>query len=110
MKNFIQRGDVVSLTAPYAVTSGDGMLVGSLFAVATTTAANGAAVEGMTQGVVRLTALGTDVGALGAKVYWDNTNKRVTVTATSNTLIGCLTVAKTSGQTTAVVRLNGTVV
>ena len=35
MKNFIQKGNNITLTAPYNVTSGDGLLVGSAFGVAT---------------------------------------------------------------------------
>ncbi|WP_240636165.1 DUF2190 family protein [Caldimonas tepidiphila] len=110
MKNFIQSGLTMALIAPYAVAAGAGMLVGSLFAVAATTAANGAEVEGHTVGVFELTALATDTGAVGAKVYWDNTNKRCTVTATGNTLIGCLAAAKGAGEATMRVRLNGVVV
>ena len=110
MKNYTQHGNIVSLLAPYAVASGDGLLVGALFAVATSAAANGAEVEALTNGTVQITALSTDTGSVGAKVYWDNTNKRVTTTASGNTLIGCLMAAKTNGQTSATVRLNGTVV
>ena len=29
MKNYVQPGNTITLTAPYAVTSGDGLLVGS---------------------------------------------------------------------------------
>jgi len=39
MKNFVQPGKTITLTAPYAVTSGDGLLVGSVFGVAAGTAA-----------------------------------------------------------------------
>lgn len=109
MNNFIQAGNVITLPAPYAVSSGNGLLVGAIFGVATGSASSGAEVEAWVgSGVVRLTALGTDTGSVGTKVYWDNTNRRVTVTSTSNTFIGVLTVAKTSGQTTADVRINGT--
>ena len=110
MKNYTQHGDIVTVAAPYAVASGDGLLVGALFGVATSAAVNGAEVEAMTDGTVRITALSTDTGSIGAKVYWDNTNKRVTTTASGNTLIGCLMAAKTNGETAATVRLNGTVV
>ena len=34
MKNYVQPGNTITLTAPYAVTSGDGFLVGSIFGVA----------------------------------------------------------------------------
>ena len=34
MKNYIQPGKTISLAAPYAVTSGDGLLVGAIFGIA----------------------------------------------------------------------------
>lgn len=107
MKNYVQPGDVLTLTAPYAVNSGDGLLVGSIFAVATATAANGAVVEAKTTGVFTLTAVTADTAALGAKAYWDNAAKKVTTTVGSNTYIGVFVVAKTGSDTTATVRLNG---
>ena len=30
MKNYVQPGNTITLTAPYAVASGDGLLVGSI--------------------------------------------------------------------------------
>ena len=33
MKNFVQPGNTITLTAPYAVASGDGLLVGYIFGV-----------------------------------------------------------------------------
>lgn len=109
MKNYVQEGKTLTLTAPYAVGSGDGALVGSFFGVAVATYANAAEGEFVTQGVFDLTALNTDTGSVGTKVYWDNTNKRVTTTSAGNTLIGALTKAKANGETTARVRLNGAV-
>lgn len=109
MKNFVQDGAVVSALAPYALTSGQMALVGQLLGVAVADAANGAAVELQTVGVFEITALSTDTGAVGALIYWDNTNRRLTTTATSNELVGCLLRAKANGETTALVRLNGTV-
>lgn len=106
MKNYVQDGDTVTLTAPYAVASGAGMLVGSLFAVAAYAAASGAAVEGVTEGVFDLTALGTDTATVGAKAYWDDANKRITTTASGNSLVGVFLLAKANGDTTARVRLN----
>jgi predicted RecA/RadA family phage recombinase len=34
MKNYVQEGDVLTLTAPYAVASGAGLQVGSIFGFA----------------------------------------------------------------------------
>jgi predicted RecA/RadA family phage recombinase len=109
MRNFIQTGDVITVPAPYAVSSGQGVLVGALFGIATCDAASGAAVEIKRQGVFDVAALSTDTGAIGVKVYWDNTNRRITVTAGSNTLVGALTDAKTNGVAAARVLLDGAV-
>lgn len=107
MRNFVQNGDILTVTAPRALTSGEGFLVGQLFMLATSAAASGATVEGITDGTFEITALSTDTATVGARAYWDNTNFRVTTTVGSNSLIGVFTVAKTNGQTTATVRLNG---
>lgn len=90
MKNFIQPGEVLKVVAPYAVASGGGMLVGALFLVATSAAANGAEVEGALEGVFELdksTGVGTG-GAQGEKAYWDNTAKKITASAGGNTHVG----------------------
>lgn len=110
MRNFIQNGEVLTVTAPRTLLGGQGALVGSMFGVATSDAANGAPVELFVgYGVVSLTALNTDTGTVGTKVYWDNTAFRVTTTVGTNTYIGVLAAAKANGDTTATVRLNGTV-
>ena len=45
----------------------------------------------------------------GAKLYWDNTNKNLTTTLTANTLIGAAVSAAAIGDSTVIVRLNGSV-
>jgi predicted RecA/RadA family phage recombinase len=107
MKNFVQAGDIITVTAPYALAAGDGALVGSIFGVAQNAAAISTDVELAVEGVFDITALSTDTATQGTKVYWDNTNKRITTTLTANTLVGAVTVAKASGATTARVRLDG---
>lgn len=107
MKNYVQSPDSITLAAPYDVVSGAGALVGSLFGIALDGALSGAEVVLKTTGVFDITALNTDTGSVGTKVYWDNTNKRITTTVGSNTLVGVLVKAKANGDTTARVRLNG---
>ncbi|MBK5911461.1 hypothetical protein CCR85_08150 [Rhodothalassium salexigens] len=109
MKNYIQPGATLTLTAPYAVTSGDGLLVGAIFGVAAGDAASGATVEAALTGVFDLTKIGSQAWTAGAKVYWDDTNKRCTTVATDNTLIGVAVdaVAGGAGATIGRVRLNG---
>lgn len=111
MKNHVQHGENVDITAPYAVSAGGGVLVGALFGVAIVDIANGAVGTISTEGVYTLakaTGAGTD-GAQGAKAYWDNTAKKVTGAASGNTLVGCFMAAAATGDATATVRLNGTV-
>jgi predicted RecA/RadA family phage recombinase len=109
MKNFIQRGDTLTLTAPYAVSSGGGALVGSIFGVAATDVASGEEGEFQVAGVFDLVReTGASTGwSQGALIYWDNTNKRVTKTSTSNKLIGVAVRAAADGDATGRVRLNG---
>lgn len=109
MKNFVQDGDLVTVAAPATVTSGAGALVGKLFGVAVSDAASGAQVVLATRGVFTLPKVGSQAWTVGADIYWDNTNKYCTTTATSNTLIGkaMVAVGSGSGETTGTVRLNG---
>ena len=109
MKNFVQPGNTITLTAPYAVASGDGLLVGSIFGVASGTAALGETVEAALTGVYDLKKVASQAWAAGDKVYWDNTAKEATKTTTSNTLIGVAVVAVAggAGDTIGRVRLNG---
>ena len=109
MKNFIQKGDTITLSAPAGgVTSGGGVLVGSLFGIAAGDAAENDNVEVQTTGVFELPKA-TGAVTQGVKVYWDNTNGNVTTTVTGNTLIGAATIAAVSGDATVRVKLNGTV-
>jgi predicted RecA/RadA family phage recombinase len=59
MKTYVQPGKTITLTAPYAVTSGDGLLVGSIFGVAAGTAALGETVEAALVGVYEMKKLGS---------------------------------------------------
>ncbi len=109
MKNYVQPGNTITLTAPYAVTSGDGLLVGSIFGVVAGTAALGDPVETALEGVYDLKKVASQAWAVGDKIYWDNTAKNTTKTLTSNTLIGVATDVVAGGATDLIgrVRLNG---
>jgi predicted RecA/RadA family phage recombinase len=109
MKNYVQSKAVVTLAAPYAVTSGAGALVGTLFGVAGHDAANGAQVDLHTVGVFDLVKIGSQAWTVGALIYWDNTSKACTTVVATNTLIGKAIVAVGSGagETIGRVRLDG---
>jgi predicted RecA/RadA family phage recombinase len=108
MKNYVQPGNTITLTAPYDVASGDGLLVGAIFGVATGAAVSGDPIEAALVGVFDLTKAGSQAWAVGDKIYWDDTAKEATKTVTSNTLIGVATdaVGNGVGETVGRVRLN----
>jgi predicted RecA/RadA family phage recombinase len=112
MKNYVQPGNTITLTAPYAVASGDGLLVGSIFGVASGDADDAAIVEAALVGVFDLKKVASQAWGVGDKIYWDNANKQTTKTATSNTLIGVAVeaVANGAGDVVGRVRLNGAAV
>jgi predicted RecA/RadA family phage recombinase len=108
MKNFIQPGNVVTLTAPEGgVEGGKGYKVGQLFVVATTDAAAGKTFEGQVCGVYELPKLAAQAWAEGALVYWDAANTRCTTVAAGSLLIGCAVAAAANPSATGIVRLNG---
>jgi predicted RecA/RadA family phage recombinase len=97
----------LTLTAPYALTSGQGLLVGSIFGVASADAAISTEVEALTEGVFTLTKATGAAWTVGALIYWDNAARNCTTTVATNKLIGVAQAAAASGDTTGNVRLNG---
>jgi predicted RecA/RadA family phage recombinase len=108
MKNFIQRGDVIAIPAPADVSSGDGVLVGSLFGVAITDAASGQSVECAVEGAVFL-AKATGVWTTGAPIYWDESAGVATTDddTGSNLRIGVAIAAALEADATGPVKLLG---
>ena len=104
---YIQDGDVITLVAPYALTPGDGCLVGSTFGVALGAAAISTPVEVAMEGVFDIAKTAGQTPAQGALAYWDNTAKSVTTVSTSNSRIGSFTQAALAGDATCRVRLSG---
>lgn len=97
---YIQDGNYLEVTLPYARNSGDGVLVGSIFGVCVVNGAQGDVINIHTKTVYGLTAAtGASTDATqGAAAYWDNANKRITPVATNNTLVGKFTAPKTTTQ------------
>lgn len=107
-KNAVQRGHVVALPAPTGgVVSGQAVIVGVLFAIAYTDAAEGDLFEAQLTGVWTLPKVPANTPAAGAAAYWNAGASQVTTTASGNTLIGAFTEAAVNGDTTCNVRLNG---
>src|SRR5690242_13797266 len=105
MNNYVTDGKILSVTAPYTVASGGGMKVGHIFGVAEDAYASGDTAQILIEGLVDL-AKDTSTFSAGDKVYWDDTNKVATSTATSNICIGAATQAQVTGDATVRVRLS----
>lgn len=99
---FRTSGNPLSLSLSSSGAAGTGVLVGSLFVIAAD--AWDAAVSTdptacYTMGEFLVTKLSTDNPTVGAKLYWDDTNKRLTTTASGNTLVGVCTEAPAASAT-----------
>ncbi len=108
MKNYIQDGDLIEATAPAGgVVSGAGLLVGNLFGVAASTAAEGGAFALAVEGVYELPKLSAALFSAGGKVSWDGANARCDVPGTGLHPIGVAIEPAASGVATVKVRLDG---
>ena len=107
MRNFIQTGDIVTILAPAAVSSGDGVLVGTLFGIAATDAEFGDNVAIKTTGVFTLPKTSTQAWTVGAAIYWDGDECTTADGAGANTLIGKAMAVAANPSATGVVRLDG---
>jgi predicted RecA/RadA family phage recombinase len=108
MKNYIQEGRIITVTTPVCgMTSGDAVVIGALFRIATKTAAAGETVAISTEGVFDLPKLASAVIAAGDAIAWDNTAKQVNAPATGRYPIGIAIEAAGNGAATVRVRLDG---
>lgn len=106
MKNWVQSGKTVDWVADATVNSGDFILCGSLFGVATISGVSGDTIPLRTGGIINYAKLNTEAWTFGAVVYWDATNSRFTTVSTSNTKVGVAAAATVNPSLTGLVRLN----
>jgi predicted RecA/RadA family phage recombinase len=105
MNNYVQPGRVIDAAMPYDRTSGDGVLVGTaLFGVCVDTKTSGQTGPIATEGVYDITKATNQALAIGARAYWDNTNKRITTTSSGNLEVG-VCVGTAAGTTDATARI-----
>lgn len=106
MKTKFSEGSPIDVTVPSGgCTAGAGLLINGFFCVPVTTAAQGDVVSTHVTGVFDLTSDTGTAWSFGDVLYWDNTNKRLTKTSTSNTKVGQCVADKTSAATTGRIRL-----
>lgn len=107
MLNFVSDGDWVTVPAPAAVTSGEGVVVGTaLFGVAVSDADSGADVALGVLGIFTLPKTSALAIAVGDVCYWNDTNKVITKTNT-DLRVGVAVTAAANPSPTVNVRLTG---
>lgn len=85
--NFIQKGEVLNITATKDIVSGELVIIGTIAGVAKTNISAGE------NGAVHITGVyslpkANEAITQGAKVYWSNVNHNVTANKTEATMIG----------------------
>ncbi len=108
MKNFVQKGSSIQLTAPVGgVVGGAAFKQGSLVGVVVASAAEGEQFTLQLEGA--FSDLPKETGtawAVGDPLYWDAGNSRFTKTSAGNTFAGYAHTAALSADTTGVVLLS----
>src|SRR3954471_11075420 len=104
--NYIQRGHTLTLAAPYDVLSGACLKVGTLVGVAQYDALSGVDVETSLEGVHEVAKVSAQAWTVGQAIYWDNSAKLATSTASTNTALGHATEVAANPSSVGRVRLN----
>ena len=103
---FVQPGEVIDYTAGANIASGQVVLMGARIGVALKAIANGETGPVQVTGVFNTAKLSTANMAQGALLYWDNTNSRLTTTASGNTLAGFAAAAAGATTTSVNIKIN----
>lgn len=108
MKNFVQKGHGISLTATADVLGGGLVVAGVLCGVAQHDALEGDPVEVMLTGVFDLAKVSAQAWEEGDAIYVDPaTALATTATTAGNLFIGAAVIAAANPSATGTVRLNG---
>jgi predicted RecA/RadA family phage recombinase len=84
MKNFVQPGNVVSISAPKAMASGEGILIGKLFGISTKATTAAGVIEMLIEGVVSMKkAAGLGAFNEGDAVTFDSVSQTIVASGTA---------------------------
>lgn len=108
MRNrILYPADIINLTAPAAVASGQPLLVGNLFGVVGNAAASGEPMDFALRGVFALPKAAAAAFAEGDAVAWDDTAKAVDELAAGRFRVGVAVAVAAVNATGVNVRLDG---
>ena len=104
MKNFIQKGEVLTFVAPAGgVVSGTPVVINTTVLVPAFSAAEGYECEGVTEGVFSFPKVGADTPAQFDAAYWDGS--AVTTDSLAGDQIGFFVETLEAGTTEAAVKI-----
>lgn len=106
MKNYVQAGLTIDHAPTAARASGAATLIGVKIGVAVNDVAANVSGVFRLEGVFTLPAKSTDTPAQGAALYWDDTNRELTTTVSTNKYAGFAYAAKASGETSMPIKIN----
>jgi predicted RecA/RadA family phage recombinase len=110
MKNFVQKGDALTLTPGANVASGVGYLFGvALFGVAETDVTSGQPGVFKCEGVVEIAKTSALAISVGDRLFWDSTNKCVNKTTTAQQCVGIAVEAASNPSATVKMLLESSV-
>ncbi|AUM72921.1 DUF2190 family protein [Paracoccus jeotgali] len=107
MRNYIQKGDTLTIPAPAVVLSGGVVIAGEIKGVAGGDALAGEAVDVSVTGVFELPKIAANAFPVGAAVHWNADSGLATSTASGNTKLGVAVEAAPASTATVRVRLSG---
>jgi predicted RecA/RadA family phage recombinase len=106
MKNFVQEGEVLTLTPAAAVASGVGYLFGAaIFGVATNDVAISTPGEFITEGVVTIGKTSALAISVGDRLFWDSVNKVVNKTSAAQQCVGVAVEAAVNPSSTVTMKI-----
>lgn len=109
MRNYIQPGDTVTLTAPANLESGEAFAVGGIFGVAAFAADSGDPVEAKRTGIFELPKTTGEAWTAGQRLYWNAGTKKLTTNEGTNLFVGAAAEDAIDAATTGRALLAGTI-
>ena len=103
---FYQDGERIDIVQSNDIESGDVVLIGELIGVQTNQIKKDENGSVAVSGVFKVVKKSADTFTAGQKVYWDNTLKQATSTASGNTLMGITVAQAGSSDSNVLVKIN----
>lgn len=105
-QNYIQQGETIEFPILAAVTSGTPVLYGTKLLVPLVSSSTvGDVIAHKTNGIFEFSKTTGEAWAVGAALYWNDTTKKLTTTASGNTLVAWAVLPYAAGATVGNARL-----